>query len=223
VKFRVGQRVVSVEPRTVIAAGFTGRDREAVDAHLRELAALGVTVPDRVPSFYPVPPSLAVQVDRISVTHGGTSGEAEIALIVAGGHTYVTIASDHTDRLAEASDIAMSKLMCPKVLGSEAWALEEVTGHWDALEIQSWIGTHETTELYQDGRAEMLLAPTELLSLIPFKERLRSFIVLAGTLPTIGGIRPGDHFRARLHDPVLARSLSLSYTVGVLDLLVGEP
>ncbi|MGH8875121.1 MAG: DUF2848 family protein [Acidimicrobiia bacterium] len=222
-KFLVGERVVSVEPQTVIAAGFTGRDREAVEAHLKELAALGVTVPDRIPSFYPVPASLAVQADRISVTHADTSGEAEVALVVAGGHTYVTVASDHTDRLAEASDIAMSKLMCPKVLAAEAWPLDEVAGHWDALELQSWIGTHGTTELYQEGRAEMLLPPAELLSLIPFQERLHSFIVLAGTLPAIGGIRPGDHFRARLYDPVLARSLSLSYTVGVLDHLVGEP
>lgn len=44
-----------------IVAGWTGRDRAAVDHHIAELADLGVAPPSEVPLFYRVSQSLFTQ------------------------------------------------------------------------------------------------------------------------------------------------------------------
>ena len=52
---RGGDRI-AVEPTGLIMAGWTGRDRAAVDHHIAELAALGVAGPSCVPTFYRLSP-----------------------------------------------------------------------------------------------------------------------------------------------------------------------
>ena len=37
--------------------------------------------------------------------------------------------------------------------------------------------------------------------------------MFGGTVPAIGGVRPADRFEGELVDPVLGRTLSLSYDV----------
>lgn len=218
-RFTVGGVTVEIEPDAVVVAGFTGRDEQETRAHLDELAEAGVTVPTVVPTFYSVPPSLLVQRDVITVIHGSTSGEAEIALVVDGPRTYVTLASDHTDRVVETSDIGLSKAVCEKIMATEAWPLEDVLERWDLLELRSWRTEGGERTLYQDGLAASLLPPRELLAMIPFAWRPERFVFLTGTLPAIGGIRSGEHFSAELRDPLSGRSISLEYCVRVLDLL----
>src|SRR5690606_30439461 len=41
-----------------IIAGYTGRDRASVQAHIDELAAIGIPPPPQVPMFYPIPREL---------------------------------------------------------------------------------------------------------------------------------------------------------------------
>ena len=112
-----------------------------------------------------------------------------------GGEVYVTVCSDHTDRAAERLDIALSKRACHKVIGSAAWRLEDVAARWDDLRVRSWIGT-DASSLYQDGTLGALLPPRELLAAVPWREEPACYVLLCGTVPTIGGIR-----RARASAP----------------------
>ena len=217
--FAAGGARIAVEPEAVIVAGFTGRDRAGVEAHLAELEALGVPTPTEVPVFYPAPPGLAVQAPVVAVTGGQTSGEAEAVVVVDGDRIWLTLGSDHTDRAAEAVDIALSKLVCPKPVAAEAWPLDEVAGHLDRLEITSWIDEDGARTLYQQGRLGELIGPAELMEAAPFARRPERFLMFTGTFAAVGGVRPSPRFEARLHDPVLGRSIGLAYDIEVLDVL----
>ena len=201
------------EPSVVIVAGFTGRDRDAVRAHIAELEAEGIPCPREVPVFYRFPPWILTTGSEVHVAGENTSGEAEIALVVHRGRRYVTLASDHTDRDVESVDIWASKHVCPKVLATELWSLDSVVGHWDRLRLRSRIGAGER---YQDGSAAELLEPMELLARLGADGAPDSFVMLCGTVPAIGGIRPSDHFTAGLEDPVTGRRVDLSYEVEVV-------
>ena len=207
---------VAVRPEIAILAGYTGRDQEAVHHHIHELEALGVAPPPNVPMFYFAAPELLIQGSRLLTTESGTSGEVEVALVVDGDDVYVTVASDHTDRALERIDVPASKRACPKVIGSTAWRLGEVVGHWDTLRLESWIG-EAADQPYQDGLLGELLGPVDLLEAIHWRVRPTSFVLLGGTMPAIGGLRESPRFRASLHDPVHDRRLEIDYAVQVLD------
>jgi hypothetical protein len=207
------------EPELLIVAGYTGRDRGEVLAHIRELADHGVDPPEAVPTFYPLSPALLTQGQRLVTASAETSGEAEVALLVSDDDVYVTVASDHTDRAAERIDVALSKGMCEKVLSQSAWRLSNVIDHWDSLRLRSWIG-EAVDELYQDGSAEALLSPVDVLDAIPWRSKPRNFVVLCGTVPAIGGLRGGSVFRAELSDLTTGAILSLRYSIDVRSFLM---
>ena len=54
-------------------------------------------------------------------------------LLITDRGTFVTVGSDHTDRLAEKQSIVLSKRLAPKVVAKRVWALEDVVGHWDPV------------------------------------------------------------------------------------------
>lgn len=221
-ELRVGDDMLRVELGAIVVAGFTGRDRGAVRAHADELAAVGVPVPAQLPSFYALPPDLVTQADTIEVVHGETSGEVEIVLIVTRGGTFVTLGSDHTDRVGETKDIGLAKHSCPKVVARAAWAIETVAGHWDELEARSWITEVSGQKLYQDGIAAELMAPDDLLARIPFDHRPDTFAVFCGTFPALGGIRAASNFMAELRDPVLGSIIDMQYEIRELRVLAVE-
>ena len=213
---------VEIDPTAVVIAGFTGRDRDAVQHHLAELAELGVPTPAAVPSFYVTPGASAVQQPVLSMVSAETSGEAEAVLVFDGDDAYLTLGSDHTDRAAEAIDIALSKLACPKPLATEAWRLEEVAAHADDLVVRSWIiedGTRGGEVLYQQGHLSELMSFDNLLGATPFADRPDRFVLFTGTFPAIGGIRLAGRFRASLEDPVTGRIITFGYRIDVLDVL----
>lgn len=217
--FQVDGATLTVEPEAVIVAGFTGRDRAAVEAHLAELEALGVPVPASAPTFYPAPPGSVVQAPAVAVTGAQTSGEAEAVVVVDGDRAWLTLGSDHTDRAAEAVDIALSKLVCPKPVAAGAWPMDEVAGHLDRLEVASWIDEDGARILYQQGRLGELVGPAELIEAAPFARRPDRFVMFTGTFAAVGGVRPSPRFEARLHDPVRGRSINLAYDINVIDVL----
>ena len=219
--FEVDGTALTVEPEAVIVAGFTGRDRASVEAHLAELEALGVPTPEEVPVFYPAPPGSVVQASAVVVTGAQTSGEAEAVVVVDGDRAWLTLGSDHTDRAAEAVDIALSKLVCPKPVAAEAWPLVEVAGHLDRLEVTSWIDEDGVRTLYQQGRLGELIGPAELIEAAPFARRPDRFVIFTGTFAAVGGVRPSPRFEARLHDPVRGRSIGLAYDIDVINVLEG--
>src|SRR5882672_9607291 len=115
----------------LVIAGWTGRDKAAVEKHIAELEAIGVRRPRTVPTFYRLGAGLLTTASEIEVVGEDSSGEVEFVLISAADALYVGVGSDHTDRTVEAYAVTVSKQMCPKPLGEELWAFAELEARWD--------------------------------------------------------------------------------------------
>jgi hypothetical protein len=203
---------VAVE--TAIVAGWTGRDRAAVEHHIEELAALGVRRPSSVPVFYRVSTSRLTTAATIE-SPKESSGEVEPVLLQHNGTLWVGVGSDHTDRRVESYEVNVSKQLCDKPLARELWAYEQVAPHWDQLELRSWV---DGDVLYQEGTAAGIMAPADLLKRA--EPQLRDGTAMfCGTFGAIGGIRPAQAFRYELHDPVLGRTISAGYEMRELPLV----
>lgn len=177
--------VVPVRARRLIIAGYTGRDQDAVRAHIEELAAIGVPAPPRTPMFYDIPARLVTTAPAIQVAGEQTSGEIEPVLIRAAGKTYLGLGSDHTDRQVERHDIAQSKSSAPKPLAQGVIDFEEVAARWDDIALSCRVDG----ELYQRGTAAALLRPDSLLERLAADSRpLRDGeLMFCGTLPLLAG------------------------------------
>jgi hypothetical protein len=220
-----GRRRLRLDIDNLVIAGWTGRDRAALAAHVAELAALGVAPPPRTPMFYRLAAARLTTAPAIEVVGGESSGEVEVVLVMDGGDLYVGVGSDHTDRAAERYDITVAKQVCDKPLGAALWPWDEVRPHWDRLVLRSWIESGGQRELYQEGGVAELLAPDELLA-----TAREAGVALAagsalycGTVPAIGGIRPAERFTGELHDPVRGRRLVCGYEVRALHALRHAP
>jgi hypothetical protein len=200
-------------PNRVIIAGYTGRNQQAVRAHIDELAAHGIPAPTEIPTIFRTTLDRLTTASEVEVLGDHSSGEAEVVLLVKGGNIWVTLGSDHTDRELEKLDIPASKV-CPKPVSSEAWAYADVRSQWDSLVLRSWVGQSGREELYQEGTMAAVMKPEDLLDLL--RKRLGDSVdgaaIYTGTLPLIGGkfsTRP--HFEAELSDPSTGRSLRCAY------------
>ncbi len=134
VAFSIGNTRISVTIKSVVVAGWTGRNREAVRHHIDELAALGIAPPSQVPLYYRVSNALLTQSETIEVLGDGTSGEIEPLLIQVGGRLYFGLASDHTDRDLERHSVAASKQACAKPVATPLWDFEEIKDHLEMLD-----------------------------------------------------------------------------------------
>lgn len=156
---------LEVAPARVIVAGFAGRDRAAVEAHIAELAAIGVPPPPSVPCFYRVSAGLVGTAARVQVLGGDSSGEAEPVVIAdAAGRLWLGVGSDHTDRRVEAWSIPVAKQACAKPIAPAIWPLDEVAGDWDRLELRAWATVSGRRTLYQDGTLAELTPPDALIA-----------------------------------------------------------
>ncbi|WP_313693572.1 DUF2848 family protein [Halorarum halobium] len=211
---------VSLSIDRLVNAGWTGRDRDAVDRHVAELEAEGVSPPDRTPILYPKPRHSLSTGTNIQVASGETSGEVEVAFYVAHDRVYVTVGSDHTDRELETENVALSKQVCPNVVGDTFWQLAEVADHWDELELRSWTGDPTDPDRYQTGTLAELRPPEDLFSLLEDRTTPPhdGTLLFSGSVGTDAGeLRTEPYFEAELRDPVLNRTLSVAYTVDVID------
>lgn len=204
---------VAIAPTHLVVAGYTGRDQEAVRHHIEELAAIGVPEPETVPAFYTVGVDRLTTDACIEVTGAATSGEVEPVLIRANGTYYLTVGSDHTDRLLETVGIQLSKASCPKPIASTVIELGDPPAlvDWDSIEVRCWVDG----ELYQEGTLASMLPITQVLAewdqLSGSSEV--ALVLFGGTKPLIDGtFRYGRHWRMQLvvpgHDP-----LELTYSV----------
>lgn len=98
----------------LVMAGWTGRDQSAVEAHIQELAALGVPGPKRTPIFYRVSASLLTSADKVQVIGFDSTGEVEFVLIQDGERLLAGLGSARTDRKAETIGVTLAKQMCPR-------------------------------------------------------------------------------------------------------------
>lgn len=215
---------VSVQVRSLLNAGYAGRDQAQVRAHIDELAALGVPAPSATPALYPVADYLAQQTDVVQVQHARTSGEAEWALVVAGPEAddvLVTAACDHTDRDLEVHGVAWSKNCGPDVLARSAWRLTEIVGHLDQIELIGRVGP-DRTEI-QRATLDALLPPQYWLDQLAADHRaVTGTVLLSGTVAMNHGVDPfADRWEVELADPVTGRSISVAYQVEQLSAPVG--
>jgi len=215
-KFQTETGVLESTPERLIVAGWTGRDRAAVDHHIEELAAIGVPAPSTVPLYYQCSPTLLTQDTAIQALGDDTSGEAEPFLLQQDGRIWIGLGSDHTDRALEAHSVAASKQICAKPIADILWPLEAVEPHLDDLSLKSWIEEDGSWVPYQDGKLSSILPLEQLIAGAPLSE---GAAMLCGTLPAIGGVRPASAFRMSLTDPVRGQSIDWSYRTANLRII----
>lgn len=213
----LGGSETAVDVDTAIVAGWTGRDKGALERHMAELEELGVERPSVAPIFYRVSASRLTTDAGIESTDA-SSGEAEAVLLRTGGGLWVGVGSDHTDREVEAYGVAVSKQMCEKPIAPAFWRLRDVEDHWDSLELRSWIEEDGAEVLYQEGTLAAMLPVAGLIELaIPVPAD--GTVMFCGTLAALGGIRPSTRFAYELADPVLGRKIGGEYVVRSLPMV----
>jgi hypothetical protein len=207
--------------RQLVVAGWTGRNRDAVEHHVAELEAIGVRRPRTIPCFYRLAAALLTTAPEIEVVGDDSSGEVEFVLVSAADGMYVGIGSDHTDRKVEAYGITVSKQMCPKPIGPELWRLADTAPHWDRLTLRSHVTQSGKTTLYQEGSVTRMLAPQELLAKFPDSPGVLppGTAMFCGTLPVNGEIAGGERFAIELQDPVRSLRLAHEYRVRSLPIV----
>jgi hypothetical protein len=207
-------------PKTLIVAGWTGRDEKALQHHIEELAAIGVPRPSSVPVFYRISTANLTQAAHLEVLGPDTSGEAEPVVVAMQDGLWLGVGSDHTDRKAETIGIALSKQLCAKVVGQTLWRLDEVAPHWDQLVLRAYVTIEGRSVKYQEGPLSTMRNPSDLMSRAGGEAKfVAGTIMFCGTLGAIGGIRPATQFAALLEDPILGRKMSCEYNVDVLPVV----
>lgn len=206
--------MLEVAVQRVLIAGFTGRDATAVQAHVDELAALGVPVPSSIPAVYEVPVDLLTTGEEIEVDGTFTSGEVEPVLVCHGGRRWLTVGSDHTDRDEERRSIEDSKRACPHVVSSTLLPLKG-NDDLDTVTLESWVNDEE--EHYQKGTMAQIRPLPDLLATLE-THGVRGEdgdVVFLGTLPVSGELRPSKVFRGTLRQPASGLGAEVGYKVTI--------
>jgi hypothetical protein len=217
---RAGAQTRQATVRQLVIAGWTGRDRAAMEKHIAELEALGVRRPASTPVFYRVATSRLTLAPSIQVSGGESSGEVEFVLAQFDGRLWVGLGSDHTDRKVETIGVTISKQLCEKPIGAKFWAFDEVAAHWDQLVLRAFIDEGGKRTLYQEGPVTTMQDPRDLLAAWIGGEPVlpEGAVMFCGTLAAKGGIRPAGRFEMELHDPVLQRTLAHAYAIETLPI-----
>lgn len=191
--------LVSPAVTRLVIAGYTGRDRGAVQRHIDELAQHGIPAPASVPTFYELSPGLLTVSDEITVSSSESSGEAEPVLFCGLGRWYLGVGSDHTARDVERESIAASKASCQKPVSRSVVPFDSVVEHWDRLTLRS----SSDGRPYQQGSLAELLPPRELVAACEraTSQEARGLVLFCGTVPVLSGrFLYGGTFTAELVD-----------------------
>ncbi|MEA3027568.1 MAG: hypothetical protein QOF91_2853 [Alphaproteobacteria bacterium] len=200
--------------KNLVIAGWTGRNVEALEAHIKELEAIGVKRPKTVPIFYRVASSLLSTSSFIEVMGDKSSGEVEFVLFAFEDGLWLGVGSDHTDRKAETVGVTLSKQLCAKPVGDRLWRYDEVKPHWDKLRLRSYVPDGGKRRLYQEGPVTNMRSPEELIKLYTGGDKLApGTAMFCGTFAVHGDISYSGTFDMELDDPVLGRKLSHGYKI----------
>jgi len=198
-------------------AGYVGRNQAEVRRHVEELAKKGIPGPKNVPTLYPVVCSALSASEEIEVFGDKTSGEVEYVLLVSNqNEIYVGLGSDHTDRHLEESDIPRAKQICPNIISSTVWPLNDVLAHWNNLIMRSWVYKQGEKILYQEGPLALIMDPKALMDFVRscIKDPFEKIVIFSGTVGMLTGeFVFGERFAAELADPDARRKLTLSYDI----------
>ena len=199
---------------SLVIAGWTGRNVEALEAHIEELEAIGVKRPKSVPIFYRVAYSLLTTASTIEVMADKSSGEVEFVLFALNDGLWLGVGSDHTDRKAETVGVTLSKQLCAKPVGATLWRYGEVKPHWDKLKLRSYVPDGAKRRLYQEGSVTNMRSPEELIRLYTGGDKLKAGTAMfCGTFAVHGDISYSGTFDMELEDPVLGRKLAHGYKI----------
>ncbi len=215
-QFECNGTAIEVAVDRLIVAGWTGRNIDAVQHHIDELAAIGVAPPSQVPLYYRVSNALLTQEGAIQVVGEDSSGEVEPLILQVAGTLYLGLGSDHTDRGLEAHSVAASKQICAKPVAGEVWAFNEVADHLDQIELKCSIREEGAWVSYQDGTLASIRPLAELMTGAQFADNMA---MLCGTLGAIGGVRPASDYKMEMVDPVLGRTIGFSYQANSLPVI----
>lgn len=217
-RFNCNGQWLDIELAHLVVAGWTGRDQAAIQHHIDELAAIGVTPPSATPLFYRASSGLLTQSPRIQVVGGDSSGEVEPLVVQAGGRRWLGLGSDHTDRALEAHSVALSKQICAKPCADQLWDWDSVADRLDEIVLESWI--HEDGEWvpYQQGSLSAIRPLTDLIASAGLDDLARDGAVamMCGTFGAKGGVRPAGRFRMAMSDPATGRKITHEYATETL-------
>ena len=217
---RAGASERRFEVEQAVIAGWTSRDVEAMEKHIRELEEIGVPRPASTPIYYRVGAARITGADAIEAAGGDSSGEVEFVMFNVDGRLWIGVGSDHTDRKVETYNIPVSKQMCDKPVASTVWPWDELVDHWESLVLRSHIVTGGKRELYQEGSVAAMRAPVDLIE--RYEAGHGKFtpgtVMFGGTLAAKGGIRPADRFEFELVDATLNRHIAHAYGIDVLPI-----
>ena len=208
------------EANNLVLAGWTGRDRAAIEHHIEELSALGVAPPSATPMFYRTGVELLTQAENLQVLGPNTSGEVEYVLLATDTDLWITVGSDQTDRQVEATGIALSKQLAGKVLATTAWRLADLSERWDELSLRSWATIDGERVLYQEALLGTIETPGDLISKYTggAAHLAPGTVMMSGTSAAIGGIRPAARFDMELARPD-GRVIQHGYSIEVLPVV----
>ena len=199
---------------SLVIAGWTGRNVAALEAHIKELEAIGVKRPKTVPIFYRVACSTLTTATFIEVMADKSSGEVEFVLFALDDGLWLGVGSDHTDRKAETIGVTLSKQLCAKPVGLTLWRYDEVKPHWDKLMLRSFVPDGGKRRLYQEGPVTNMRSPEELIKLYTGGDKLTpGTAMFCGTFAVHGDISYSGTFDMELEDPVLGRKLTHGYKI----------
>ncbi len=216
-KFQHAGSEIDLPVEHLYVAGWTGRNTEAVQHHIDELAEIGVAPPSEVPLYYRVSSGLLVRTNTIEVLGPETSGEVEPLIIQSAGDLWLGLASDHTDRGLEAHSVAASKQICAKPASKEVWRFSDVETDLDDLVLLCSIKEDGAWVIYQKGTLSKILPLQKLFEGSGMGD---NSAMLCGTLGAIGGVRPSQAYRMELEDPKRNRRLTLEYSVRSLPVVL---
>jgi Protein of unknown function (DUF2848) len=205
---------------SLVIAGWTGRDPQAMEAHIVELEKLGVARPKSTPIFYRGAASLLTTASAIEVLGDHSSGEVEPVIFSLPDGLWLGVGSDHTDRKVETIGISISKQLCAKPVGPRLWPFAEVAMHWDALVIRSFATRNGQRRLYQEGPLAKMRHPDDLIARYRGAQGTlpTGTAIFCGTLAVHGEIAPADSYELELEDPIHQRKITHSYRVSVLPI-----
>ena len=206
-------RAADVAIDEAVIAGWTGRDAEAVEKHIKELEVLGVKRPATTPIFYRVAAARLTTGASIQVLGEQSSGEVEFVMLQTGGVLWVGTGSDHTDREVEAYGVSVSKQMCEKPISPVFWRFADVAAHWDRLILRSFAVIGGKRVAYQEGTVAAMRHPEDLIGRYAKSGLAEGTMMFCGTLSVHGGVRAASRFEFELEDPVRGRKIQHGYDV----------
>jgi Protein of unknown function (DUF2848) len=213
-----GREAFAFDAQRLVCCGWAGRNRATVEAHIEELAELGVPRPGRLPTFMSLSTTLLTHESEIAVVGDKSSGEVEYVLLRNDRRWWVSVGSDHTDRDIETKSIPASKQMCAKYVADTCWPYEEVAKHWDDLILRCWVVEAGERTLYQEGPVASILSPLDLLGRLPDTSSSGDdgLVIFSGTIATASGLVYAERYEIELEDPLLKRRITGGYGVKVL-------